>query len=62
MTISKKLDRTSEEYLAITRRQKSPEGYVPYAETLIISGLNHFAFFLDAFLVPVTLADSTIFM
>ena len=46
MTIDKKLDRTSEEYLAITRRQKPPEGYVPYDDTLDHQWIESTCYFL----------------
>ena len=46
MTINKKLDRTSKEYLEITRRQKPPAGYVPYAETRNHQWIESFCFFL----------------
>ena len=46
MTISKKLDRNSEEYLAITRMQKPVDGYVPYAERLNQQWIESTCYFL----------------
>lgn len=46
MTVDKKLDRTTKEYLEVIRRQKPPDGYVPYAERLNHQWIESFCFFL----------------